>query len=248
MKGYVQRLVAAAVRPGGNVHPLVGSRFPAARSAAEASPQIEEVLLADAGPRIGTRTGQEVSRPAGERTQRQTAAWAGDPGDGLPSAARGHETAPFQPLLPNARRDAAPPAIYTGADADSDASADHGERAPAVRDERQPETPPHERELAERIVFEGLPAHSGDAELFRSLRQPLREGEASFGLNRGRRMTPAYARQAPPSAPSADEIQIHIGRIEVTAVPPPAARPPAPAVRKGPTLSEYLSRRDGRGR
>jgi hypothetical protein len=43
----------------------------------------------------------------------------------------------------------------------------------------------------------------------------------------------------------ADEIQIHIGRIEVTAVPPAPARPVAPPVRKSLKLDEYLRRRQG---
>ncbi len=43
----------------------------------------------------------------------------------------------------------------------------------------------------------------------------------------------------------AEEIQIHIGRIEVTAITPPPVRPPAPLVRKAIRLEEYLRR--GRG-
>ncbi len=43
-----------------------------------------------------------------------------------------------------------------------------------------------------------------------------------------------------------DEIQIHIGRIEVTAMTQPAPRPLAAPVRKSPSLDEYLKRRDGR--
>jgi hypothetical protein len=44
-----------------------------------------------------------------------------------------------------------------------------------------------------------------------------------------------------------DEIQIHIGRIEVIAAPPPMARPPAPSSRRGSqSLDEYLRRRDRR--
>jgi hypothetical protein len=44
-----------------------------------------------------------------------------------------------------------------------------------------------------------------------------------------------------------DEIQIHIGRIEVIAAPPPTARPPAPSSRRGSqSLDEYLRRRDRR--
>jgi hypothetical protein len=44
----------------------------------------------------------------------------------------------------------------------------------------------------------------------------------------------------------ADEIQIHIGRIEVTAVPPAPARPAPVPNRKSPSLDEYLKRRPGR--
>jgi hypothetical protein len=57
------------------------------------------------------------------------------------------------------------------------------------------------------------------------------------------------ARRAQPPARAADDIQIHIGRIEVTAAlpapPRPAAAPPA-AARKSPSLGELLKRRKGR--
>jgi hypothetical protein len=46
----------------------------------------------------------------------------------------------------------------------------------------------------------------------------------------------------------AEEIQIHIGRIEVIAVPPPATRSAAAPARKGQSLDEYLSRSNGRSR
>jgi hypothetical protein len=45
-----------------------------------------------------------------------------------------------------------------------------------------------------------------------------------------------------PSAPQHDEIEIHIGRIEVTAVQPAAQRSPAPPARKALNLDEYLKR------
>jgi hypothetical protein len=77
----------------------------------------------------------------------------------------------------------------------------------------------------------------------------IRRGESM----RERRMEPLMPRQpranplpASPlaaAAPSADEIQIHIGRIEITAVPPASA--PRPAVRTNPrgvSLDEYLRR------
>jgi hypothetical protein len=49
------------------------------------------------------------------------------------------------------------------------------------------------------------------------------------------------------SVPAArEEIQIHIGRIEVTALPPGPARATAPTARKGLSLEEYLKRGDRR--
>ncbi len=50
-----------------------------------------------------------------------------------------------------------------------------------------------------------------------------------------------------PAKREADEIKIHIGRIEVTAVQQPTARPvPLRSARKGQSLDEYLKRRDRR--
>jgi len=44
-----------------------------------------------------------------------------------------------------------------------------------------------------------------------------------------------------------DEVQIHIGRIEVTAVPPAPARvSPAAPQRRAPSLDDYLKSRDSR--
>ena len=56
----------------------------------------------------------------------------------------------------------------------------------------------------------------------------------------------AAPRRAVPSKTEPDEIQIHIGRIEVTAVPQAAPRPAAVPASKSINLDEYLRR--GRGR
>lgn len=50
------------------------------------------------------------------------------------------------------------------------------------------------------------------------------------------------ARHSVPLERSADDIQIHIGRIEVTAVPPAPTRPAVQPVRKSLRLDEYLRR------
>ena len=56
----------------------------------------------------------------------------------------------------------------------------------------------------------------------------------------------AVPRRAAASKSEPDEIQIHIGRIEVTAVPQTAPRPAAMPASKSINLDEYLKR--GRGR
>jgi len=56
----------------------------------------------------------------------------------------------------------------------------------------------------------------------------------------------AVARRA--RAPQPEDIQIHIGRIEVIALPPAAPRVAPPAVRKGLTLDEYLRESSVRAR
>jgi hypothetical protein len=55
------------------------------------------------------------------------------------------------------------------------------------------------------------------------------------------------ARRADPAQREPDEIQIHIGRIEVIAAAPAPARPAQPQPRRGSfSLDEYLRRRDGK--
>jgi hypothetical protein len=66
-----------------------------------------------------------------------------------------------------------------------------------------------------------------------------------FGLEKTQMMTPRFQR-VEPAVREPDEIQIHIGRIEVTAVPPAPAPPAAKPQRNVPSLDEYLRRRDRR--
>jgi hypothetical protein len=54
--------------------------------------------------------------------------------------------------------------------------------------------------------------------------------------------------QTPPARPAPDQIEIHIGRIEVMAVPPAAPAPPPKRERKTMNLDEYLKRSEGRRR
>jgi len=58
------------------------------------------------------------------------------------------------------------------------------------------------------------------------------------------RQTSTPSLVAAAAASAHDEIQIHIGRIEVTAIPPPARPAAQKPANNGPSLQEYLKRRD----
>jgi hypothetical protein len=68
---------------------------------------------------------------------------------------------------------------------------------------------------------------------------------AAFGLSKN--SSAVSSQPFPPPSQPTDDIQIHIGRIEVTAVQPaPARAAPARIQRHAPSLDEYLRRRDGK--
>ena len=73
--------------------------------------------------------------------------------------------------------------------------------------------------------------------------------ETELPIHPGAKMSQQKPQQlsSPAAARDPDEIQIHIGRIEVTAVPPSAATPMRKRTAKGPSLQEYLGRRERRG-
>jgi hypothetical protein len=58
--------------------------------------------------------------------------------------------------------------------------------------------------------------------------------------------TSEAARRSQPAQRDADEIHIHIGRIEVAAIAQPAPRPAAAAARRSLNLDEYLRHGNGR--
>ncbi len=69
---------------------------------------------------------------------------------------------------------------------------------------------------------------------------------ASNGAAVLRRLAQPTSQKRDVGHPQGDEIQIHIGRIEVIAMPPAAPRPAAVPARKTQTLDEYLRQRNGR--
>jgi hypothetical protein len=103
------------------------------------------------------------------------------------------------------------------------------------------------------IVTAGRPTPSRSGETSQGPRPSEPERSAAALLTASRRAAASEAaaqRNAQIMRPplQAEEIQIHIGRIEVIAVPPPATRSAAAPARKGQSLDEYLSRSNGRSR
>ncbi|MGA8575379.1 MAG: hypothetical protein WB609_06770 [Candidatus Cybelea sp.] len=94
---------------------------------------------------------------------------------------------------------------------------------PAVADETIPSEPPVRSEPRRRPIA----ANPNEA----------------VRIDRGPSASPRAARER-----RTDDIQIHIGRIEVVAVPPASPRPIAVPARKSLSLDEYLQRRGGRSR
>jgi hypothetical protein len=233
MKGYLQRMAASAVRPQSGIHPLVGSIYAgrafadAPRDAAAESGVHEEERWTTTPQPVGEQRDAGVEPDASpfresaksEVAQRRLERSATE-------ASRYEERidaqrAPFRPLLAAAAAESAESSGY-----DSAADAERH-----VRSGDGFEREDSERSRAGESGFEAL--------LPRESRSPL----AVSGV---RRAKAAAFQHSAPAEREPDKVEIHIGRIEVTAVPQEAPRPPATRPRKSLDLGEYLKRRDGR--
>jgi len=228
MKNFLRHLAGAVVRPQTSVHPFPESIYPATVSRTTASlpspafTTLEQDLTSTATAPALTRTGNSAA-----------SAPVDSPSD---ATTRSH----FQPLLPNYRGE--DPRINLGR------SSQPSERDASERSFSKHHLVPVEgdptREGVERVV--AAHATQGDAPVTRAL--PLIPIPAQPVAAP---MKPARQAQAPvrsyAETPHTDDIQIHIGRVEVIAVQQQEVRrQPAPPARKGLSLDDYLSRRNGR--
>ena len=212
MTGYLQRLVQTAAQPVQAVHPMTGSIFAPSYENQSSGIEFEESSIAD------------------------------------PPAAAADGTSPHQSLPEQKpRRDITPPQQYrrvapirattpfTSEDASDDSPSSQEQFVQPTRrgahieedDIEQPPTPvfpqPEFHPLMPRPAApsEPQPAHAP----FPPEIRPARDSRPQAGLAR-----------------TSDDIQIHIGRIEVTAVHPPAPRATKTPDR-GLSLDSYLNRR-----
>ena len=237
MKGYLQRIAATVINPAQSVQPILATVFAAPRSEPDpAAGEWPESPTAIAKPTEASRRTPDVE-PDRPKT---------------PIA----ETIPFEPLV----QTLANPPLNDPPRQPAAAREPQGNTATRVFASR------NRKEFRDPVTFEPLvqtlanhslndppaqPAAGNPVPPAQIGVEPPTETQATVETRRlspaifprGRSQTlvnPARGRRS--ASNEADEVHIHIGRIEVTAVPP-AAPPAIPKpVRRSPNLDEYLSR------
>jgi len=248
MTGYLQRL-AMSIQAPARLHPFVGSMFagPLPDEAAPVLPHADlsaapedRVAATAAAADHAVRASVPAVSPTGavpaqavrgdERQveEPRNGATDSDPPDSHNARSDGAaaERAGFRPLLAPAELEAEFQATvpHDAADARPAPSRSQPFAPSATRRDPARETP----------VIPPRPAAS-----LRDIEPPVASSPATL------RRPAADERRTAARPRSSDDIHIHIGRVEVTAVPPPAPRPPAAPARKTMTLDEYLGRRNG---
>ncbi len=217
-------MALSVLKPGGAIHPVVGSIFSAPRAAGSFEPlgEVENVPTGDEREVLHESVSAVATSSAPESRPRATAPAIEDESPAS-LIATPQSVAGF--MLPIAGRAGSENPGLAGSkvtdqnDRRAESSASGGETAaisakrpyaPLISAALAPSPPPPS------LVFPGRP-EAGSSQPFAS--QPR----------------------------ASDDIEIHIGRIEVAAVhPAPARTAPARPQRRAASLDEYLKRRDGR--
>jgi hypothetical protein len=239
MKGYLQRLMRTVTNPAESVHPWAGSIFAAADRGDFNVVQTEELAPATAA----RQSSEVISPPSARYSQPSVPTQALPPGAGDNSRTSESRVTPIAAGFTQTRRSADhgpsgsesiifEPLIGSIERSSPDSAATELEMAP--RQEPETASPPRRRRSLASAEAISKP---GNARRLAVGSSPAPQAKTEARAVRGR---VAGDQQT-------DDIQIHIGRIEVTAIhqPPPAA----PKVRsKEMSLDAYLQRRDGRSR
>jgi hypothetical protein len=236
LSGYLQRLVLSA-RHAGTVRPMLGSIFAGAQKGGLPGSLEQEVEPEEgAAPHLRPHAPEPPPRRASapdvplERTAAPSAYIAPHAGDPYernvdPVAA---EKAMLRALVPNPR-----PEIVNVPAPHSAEPASHKPNEPA-----QPVPEPAPRELKIERLMPLMPLNMANLRSAAPLPAPVAR---PTGSSPDRPSKAATSRDP-------EEIQIHIGRIEVTAAPPAPVRVTPKPARKSPDLQAYLDRRGPRSR
>ena len=243
MKGYFQRLAASVLNPRSAVHPLSGSVFTRHTTDAAISAATPVAAPATVNPLNPSRTIEAGPLSGPTAWREETPASSGMPGSFEQTSAEleprekreSSGVARFQPLVSPALMELVP-------------VVEKGSSTPGVRQKPKLSTavePRHASGVEERVQ---LPEPQQSPIVNRQVPftavLPRETPRSSPGPGRGAVGNLTRAVTVPPRE---QDIEIHIGRIEVLAVPP-VVRPAPPPVRKGLNLSEYLQRSDARTR
>ena len=242
MRGYLQRLALGVMRPERTIHPMVGSVFSPQHQPemSEALPR-ESSIFASSQPRSDAKHSQEE----GERrffTGEQKSGAASEAME--PNRLRAPEPI-YTPLIPNVEAIQGKQTEDFPRPAEKISSSHPGEKSTL---EALPERNAHPGEQTKELVVTHVYAPKvSESTVHSTLKAPAQKMDPFAATPRRAPRENSSRRSATPSG-QPDEIQIHIGRIEVTAVQqapvPPAVKP----TRKGLSLDEYLQRANRRVR
>jgi hypothetical protein len=218
MTGFLRRLASGVLHSERAIHPAVGSMWSAQR-VAEAIESSGENLVPPT--RHADDPAPWMIQPIRDAMRGDAPHRAEPPTESRRNVA---ETAGFKPLVPLSQPNAA--SRTPDFARDHEAFVPTGPGAPREPAHSQPAL--HAQSSFLPIATSRIPA------------APSPAGREAAPLSR-----PSQGAQPPAS--EHDAIEIHIGRIEVLAAPPPPAQPAPRPARKSLDLGEYL-RRDGRTR
>jgi hypothetical protein len=212
VSGYLQRLVRAASRPDASVHPVAGSIFAAGREKAP-----DRFVREESGP-----TANPVTPIASDIPQSKTT---------LDSSRSPATDADYRPIAPvnvtRAEEQSTPRDVGWVREEPSAIPED----SPTPLPDADPESAQPQAGGMQKRMFVPLLAAEFVAEPVVAIPSVRADGP-DFHAARGPAAIPHQS----------EDIQIHIGRIEVTAVQPPVNRVPKSPDR-GPSLDAYLKRR-----
>ena len=257
MRGFLQRVAASALRTAPKMHPLVEPIYAAPRveeqpvSSLRFEPAVHSVVPQ---PRVGQTAPPELSEDRSQSSRNVADPHPQNrPLDSFLGPERNSVEPLMQPSIGKSDTNSNPAERPSGATAGSSELSLESATASSPESSRtgvQGEIRSRGRESLPIVVERLMKADASDGpEAARMQTQPLRkepEARTIAAQVNARRQQPAVLQPSRPTQSQPEDIQIHIGRIEVLAVPQAAPRPAAAPARKGLSLDEYLSRRNGR--